>query len=40
MHKIIDSLAILDIHKNLIPNCGMWVDLPIPLDSSIGGSMS
>jgi len=24
MHEIIDLLAILDIHKNLVPNCGMW----------------
>jgi hypothetical protein len=24
MHKTIDLLAILDIHKNLVPNCGMW----------------
>jgi len=24
MHKTIDLLAILDIHKNLDPNCGMW----------------
>src|SRR2546421_4348929 len=23
-HKIIDLLAILDIQKNLVPNCGMW----------------
>ncbi len=26
MHKTIDLLAILDIHKNLVPNCGMWDD--------------
>jgi hypothetical protein len=25
MHKAIDLLAILAIHKNLVPNCGMWV---------------
>src|SRR5256885_2372412 len=24
MHKTIDLLAILHIHKNLVPNCGMW----------------
>jgi len=24
MHKTIEMLVILDIHKNLIPNCGMW----------------
>jgi hypothetical protein len=26
VHEIIDSLAIPEIHKNLVPNCGMWVE--------------
>lgn len=24
MHKTIVLLAILDIHKNLVPTCGLW----------------